>query len=59
MHDQTWPDSGSVMVLSGASSSGKTSIVHALQEVLEPPYLEAGIDKFILFTRRLICSGKI
>lgn len=38
---------GTVIILNGTSSSGKTSIIRALQEMLEEPYLEAGIDKFI------------
>ena len=38
---------GNIIILNGTSSSGKTSIVNALQEVLEAPYLEAGIDKFL------------
>jgi chloramphenicol 3-O phosphotransferase len=38
---------GKVIFINGTSSSGKTSILHALQAVLEEPYLEAGIDKFI------------
>lgn len=38
---------GTIIVLNGASSSGKTSILHALQDLLDEPYLEAGIDKFI------------
>lgn len=38
---------GTIIVLNGASSSGKTSILGALQDMLELPYLEAGIDKFI------------
>lgn len=38
---------GKIVVINGASSSGKTAIVHALQNLLEEPYLEAGIDKFI------------
>lgn len=38
---------GTVIILNGTSSSGKTSIVRALQNVLEKPFLEAGIDKFI------------
>jgi len=38
---------GKIIVLNGASSSGKTSILHALQDLLDEPYLEAGIDKFI------------
>jgi chloramphenicol 3-O phosphotransferase len=39
--------SGTVIVINGTSSSGKTSIVHALQEMLEPPCLDMGIDRFI------------
>lgn len=38
---------GTIILLNGTSSSGKTSILHALQDMLEEPYLEAGIDKFI------------
>jgi chloramphenicol 3-O phosphotransferase len=40
-------DGGTIILINGASSSGKTSIVHALQDLLEEPFLEAGIDKFI------------
>jgi len=36
-----------IIFINGASSSGKTSIVRALQDLLEEPFLEAGIDKFI------------
>lgn len=38
---------GTIIVLNGTSSSGKTSIVRALQDVLEEPFVDAGIDKFI------------
>jgi chloramphenicol 3-O phosphotransferase len=38
---------GKIIILNGTSSSGKTCIVRALQDILEEPYLEAGIDKFI------------
>lgn len=38
---------GIIIILNGTSSSGKTSIVRALQNLLEEPFLEAGIDKFI------------
>src|SRR5512147_1689849 len=38
---------GTIIMLNGASSSGKTSILRALQNMLEEPYLDAGIDKFI------------
>ncbi len=38
---------GTVIFVNGTSSSGKSSIVRALQERLEPPYLDMGIDRFI------------
>jgi chloramphenicol 3-O phosphotransferase len=38
---------GKIIIINGTSSSGKTSILRALQDVLDEPYLEAGIDKFI------------
>jgi len=38
---------GKIVIINGTSSSGKTSIVHALQNILLEPYLEAGIDKLI------------
>ncbi len=38
---------GTIILLNGASSSGKTSIVAALQNTLDAPFLDAGIDKFI------------
>ena len=38
---------GKIILLNGASSSGKTSILKVLQETLDEPYLEAGLDKFI------------
>lgn len=38
---------GRIIFLNGTSSSGKTSILHALQDVMTEPYLDAGIDKFI------------
>jgi chloramphenicol 3-O-phosphotransferase len=37
-------ESGKIIMINGTSSSGKTSIVHALQELLEAPLIEAGID---------------
>jgi len=39
--------SGKIILLNGASSSGKSSIVKALQTILSEAYLEAGIDKFL------------
>lgn len=38
---------GTIVILNGTSSSGKSSIVRALQGILEEPYLEAGLDKFL------------
>jgi chloramphenicol 3-O phosphotransferase len=38
---------GKVILINGASSSGKTSILHSLQDLLDEPFLEVGIDKFI------------
>ncbi|MCA0458566.1 MAG: chloramphenicol phosphotransferase [Chloroflexi bacterium] len=38
---------GKIILLNGASSSGKSSIVQALQTTLDEAYLEAGIDKFL------------
>jgi chloramphenicol 3-O-phosphotransferase len=38
---------GTIILLNGTSSSGKTSVVRALQEVLNEPFLEAGLDKFL------------
>jgi chloramphenicol 3-O phosphotransferase len=38
---------GKIILLNGASSAGKTTILNALQEVMDVPYLNAGIDKFL------------
>ena len=38
---------GTIIFINGTSSSGKTSIVKALQNLLEEPYLEMGVDKFV------------
>ncbi len=38
---------GTVLLLNGTSSSGKSSILQALQTMLDEPYLNAGLDKFI------------
>ncbi len=38
---------GVIILLIGTSSSGKTSLVRALQEALDVPLLDAGIDKFL------------
>lgn len=38
---------GMIIILNGASSSGKTSLVRALQKTLDGPYLDAGLDRFL------------
>ena len=38
---------GKIIILNGTSSSGKTSIVEALQTALDEPYLDAGLDRFL------------
>lgn len=38
---------GKIILLNGASSSGKSSIIKVLQTILSEAYLEAGIDKFL------------
>ncbi len=38
---------GRLILLNGTSSSGKTTILELLQDHLEEPYLNAGLDKFI------------
>jgi len=37
---------GTIIILNGASSSGKTMLLRALQDALEEPFLDAGIEKF-------------
>jgi len=43
---------GIVIFINGTSSSGKSSILRALQDTLEPPYLDMGIDRFIFMLPR-------
>ncbi len=38
---------GTIILINGASSSGKTSLIRCLQERLDAPYLDMGIDRFI------------
>ena len=38
---------GKIIIINGTSSSGKSSIVKALQDLLPEPSLDLGIDKFI------------
>src|SRR5829696_7536165 len=37
---------GTIIMLNGTSSAGKTSIITALQDLLDEPFLHAGIDTF-------------
>jgi chloramphenicol 3-O phosphotransferase len=39
--------SGTIIVINGASSSGKSSILRALQNTLDPPYIDMGLDRFL------------
>jgi chloramphenicol 3-O phosphotransferase len=39
--------SGTIILINGTSSSGKSSIVKALQEQSSLPYLDAGLDRFL------------
>ncbi len=38
---------GTIIFLNGTTSAGKSAIITELQRMLEAPFLEAGIDKFI------------
>ncbi len=38
---------GSIIIINGASSSGKTSMVKAFQAIMEEPYIDAGLDRFL------------
>jgi chloramphenicol 3-O phosphotransferase len=38
---------GTIIILNGTSSSGKTSLVRALQDLLDEPFLDAGLDRFL------------
>jgi chloramphenicol 3-O-phosphotransferase len=42
----------------GASTSGKTSIVKALQAIMEEPYLDAGLIAFCGCCQRVIWSAR-
>jgi chloramphenicol 3-O-phosphotransferase len=41
------PLPGTVIILNGTSSSGKSSILRALQDLIEVPLLDAGLDRFL------------
>jgi chloramphenicol 3-O phosphotransferase len=38
---------GQIILLNGASSAGKTSLIKILQDQLPEPYLDAGLDRFL------------
>lgn len=38
---------GRIIFLNGTSCAGKTTIAHALQDVLDEPYLHLGVDHFL------------
>lgn len=38
---------GTILLINGASSSGKSSLVRALQDRLDPAFLDLGLDRFI------------
>ncbi len=38
---------GKIILLNGASSAGKTSLIKILQDQLAEPYLDAGLDRFL------------
>jgi chloramphenicol 3-O phosphotransferase len=49
---------GTILYLNGPSSSGKHSIIYALQELLEEPYISLGIDQwFYSISRKYIGRG--
>ena len=49
---------GTIIYLNGTSSSGKTSLALALQDLLDVPYLHFSIDTFdLLVSRRQIERG--
>src|SRR4051794_337150 len=43
---------GTIIHLNGASSSGKTSLVKALQQILDEPYFHLGVDNFAALVSR-------
>jgi chloramphenicol 3-O phosphotransferase len=43
-------ETGTVILLNGASSAGKTTIAKALQQVLKAPYLHVPVDSFAAMT---------
>jgi chloramphenicol 3-O-phosphotransferase len=47
---------GNIVILNGTSSSGKTSIVRALQNLFDAPYLEMGIEPKLFFVYKSAVS---
>lgn len=48
---------GTLIVLNGTSSAGKTTLLRELQQQLPEPYLEAGLDKFLwMLPRRYLAA---
>lgn len=47
MKNQNKLPPGTIIFLNGTSSAGKTSLLKAIQNVFEEPFLDAGLDKFI------------
>ncbi|HEV8339321.1 MAG TPA: hypothetical protein VGR25_06660 [bacterium] len=41
------PLPGTVIILNGTSSSGKSSILRALQDLIEVPLFDGGLDRFL------------
>ena len=46
MNIDTFPP-GTIIILNGTSSSGKTCLLKAIQDSFQEPFLDAGLDKFI------------
>ena len=47
VRNNTLPSIGQVIVINGASSAGKSSMLAALQDASPAPFLDAGLDKFL------------
>ncbi len=47
MDNQSILTPGTILFLNGTSSSGKTSLIKAIQEKFDEPFLDMGLDKFI------------
>jgi chloramphenicol 3-O phosphotransferase len=46
-HVSSPPEAPRLLLLNGTSSAGKTSLLHALQDRFDQPFLEVGLDKFL------------